>query len=182
MCTGSTARPAGRAPAAIITFLQANLTENMAAAGEAELRRRGAGLAQAGVAEDGHGHGAAGQDGPTGPGLGHNRSSSGRAPRGRPRHVPPAEAALRAARPAPFPPRGLRAAELGPHTPPIKFGFSGLSLPKWSGADTDGALRDSPSPNGGKRAAPAGLRAGPSAGAPPCSLLSGPQKKEKQRK
>lgn len=61
----STARPAGRAPAAI-TFLQANLTENVAAAGEAEPGRGVAGLGQTGVAEGGHGHGAAGQEGPAG--------------------------------------------------------------------------------------------------------------------
>lgn len=108
----SPARPAGRAPAAI-TFLQANLTENVAAAGEAEPRRGVAGLAEAGVAEHGHGHGAAGQA----QGLGQSRLSSGRAPRVRPRHVPPAEAAPRAARPAPLPPRGLRAAELGRQPP-----------------------------------------------------------------
>lgn len=59
----STTRPAGRAPAAI-TFLQANLTENVAAAGEAEPRRGVAGLGQAGVAERGHGHGEEGQEDP----------------------------------------------------------------------------------------------------------------------
>lgn len=61
------ARPAQPAPPGapqrpLITFLQANLTENVAAAGEAEPRRGFAGLGQAGVAEGGHGHGAAGQE------------------------------------------------------------------------------------------------------------------------
>lgn len=66
-----------RAPAAIITFLQASLTENVAAAGEVEARRGAAGLAQAGIAEHGQGHGAAGQGSRAAAGAGHSPRPSG---------------------------------------------------------------------------------------------------------
>lgn len=53
-------------PAAAITFLEADLTDNMAAACEAEPWGGLAGLTEADVAKDRDGHGVEGQEGPAG--------------------------------------------------------------------------------------------------------------------
>lgn len=66
-----------RAPAAIVTFLQASLTENVAAASEVVALRGAAGLAQAGVTEHGQGHGAAGQGSRAAARAGHSPRPSG---------------------------------------------------------------------------------------------------------
>lgn len=53
---------------AAITFLEAELTDNMAAAGEEEPWGGLAGLAEAGIAKDSDSHAAEGQEGPAGSG------------------------------------------------------------------------------------------------------------------
>lgn len=58
----------GALPVAAITFLEAELTDNMAAAGEEEPWGGLAGLAEAGVAKDSDGHAAEGQEGLVGSG------------------------------------------------------------------------------------------------------------------
>lgn len=146
-------RPEPPVPAAAITFLEADLTDNVAAACEAEPWGGLAGLTEADVAKDRDSHGTEGQEGPAGSKRLRQVLTFLAIPRLRPTGLPPpCSSALRQHRAlrwgvaAPLPhPGGLRAAEFDPHTPKKGFFFWPLTT-KLERAPTQGILSERFSP------------------------------------